>query len=242
MDQVSVERRSEYRFPVAVPVEYFGPDELGVRSYSSDLTKKGTFISSDDPLSIGRRFRLNLTIPVDREASKIHRAEGKVVWNRALPFKSKKNGMGIRFLEPMAEELFLRALAHDVENLVKDSEAKRLLEQKVDKLEVELEAEKRLAVLGRFVERIVFDLSNPILAISGKLDLIKSKMDGHRRSLEEREQISKEEFKEIVTELDNDCKEVDQILRGYKVIAELAQIVEDDRDTLEKRLKRKYKL
>lgn len=242
MAEVTVERRSEFRFPVVVPVEYFGPDESGVSSYSSDLTKKGTFISSDDPMSVGESFRLNLTIPINQEASKIHRTEGRVVWNRALPFKSKKNGMGVRFVEPLTEDLLLRALAYNVKNLIKDSEAKRLLEQKVDKLEVELDSEKRLAVLGRFVEKIIFDLSNPILAISGKLDLIKSKMDRHRRSFEEREEITKEEFKEMLAELDNDCREVDQILRGYKVIAELAQIVEEDRDTLEKRLKKKYSL
>jgi len=97
-----------------------------------------------------------------------------------------------------------------------------------------------LAVLGRFVEKILFDLSNPILTISGKLELIKAKMDKHKRTFEEQEVITKEEFKNIVTQLDNDCNEVGQILKGYKIISELAQIVEDDRETLEKKLKKKY--
>jgi len=44
----------------------------------------------------------------------------------------------------------------------------------------------------------------------------------------------------MIIELDNDCNEVDQILKGYKIISELAQIVEDDRDTLEKKLKKRY--
>jgi DNA-directed RNA polymerase subunit H (RpoH/RPB5) len=65
-------------------------------------------------------------------------------------------------------------------------------------------------------------------------------MDKHKKTFEEHDVITKEEFKNIVTELDNDCSEVEQILKGYKIISELAQIVEDDRDTLEKKLKKKY--
>jgi len=240
MIQVPVERRSEFRFPVVLPVEYFKPDESGVLSYSSDLTKRGTFVSSDDPLGIGTRFGMNLTIPFNREASKIHLTEGTVVWNRAQPFKSKRNGMGVKFVEPLPEGLLLRALAHNVRKLIKERDAKKVLEERVDKLEAELEAEKRLAVLGRFVEKILFDLSNPILTISGKLELIKAKMDKHKRTFEEQDVITKEEFKNIVTQLDNDCSEVEQILKGYKIISELAQIVEDDRESLEKKLKKKY--
>ena len=240
MTQVAVERRSEFRFPIVLPVEYFKPDESGVLSYSSDLTKRGTFISSDDPLRIGTRCGMNLTIPFNREASKIHLTEGTVVWNRAQPFKSKRNGMGVKFVEPLPEGLLLRALAHNVNKLIKERDAKKVLEERVDKLEAELEGAKRLAVLGRFVEKILFDLSNPILTISGKLELIKAKMDQHKRTFEEQDVITKEEFKNIVTELDNDCSEVGQILKGYKIISELAQIVEDDRDTLEKKLKKRY--
>jgi len=44
-----VERRSEFRFPVVGPVEYFTPDDSGILSYVLDLSKNGTFISSDDP-------------------------------------------------------------------------------------------------------------------------------------------------------------------------------------------------
>jgi len=65
-------------------------------------------------------------------------------------------------------------------------------------------------------------------------------MDKHKRTFEEQDVITKEEFKNIVTELNNDCNEVGQILKGYKIISELAQIVEDDRESLEKKLKKKY--
>jgi hypothetical protein len=44
-----VERRSEFRFPVVVPVEYFKSDGTGILSYALDLNRMGTFISSDDP-------------------------------------------------------------------------------------------------------------------------------------------------------------------------------------------------
>jgi len=240
MIQVPVERRSEFRFPIVLPVEYFKPDESGILSYSSDLTKRGTFISSDDPLSTGTRFGMNLTIPFNREASKVHLTEGTVMWNRAQPFKSKRNGMGVKFVEPLPERLLLRALAYNVKELMKEREAKKVLEERVGKLEAELEAIERLATLGRFVEKILFDLSNPILTISGKLELIKAKLDKHKRTFEDQEQINKEEFKNMVRELDNDCREVHQILKGYKIISELAQIVEDDGDTLEKKLKKRY--
>jgi signal transduction histidine kinase len=242
MTQVPVERRSEFRFPVVVPVEYFRPNEEGVMSYSSDLTKKGTFVTSDDPLSVGTSFSMDLTIPINYEASKIHTTKGAVVWNRVLPFKSKRNGMGVKFIEPLPENLLLRALAHNVKKLIKDRDAKKSLEERVVQLESELEAAERLATLGRFVEKILFDLSNPILTISGKLELIGAKMHRHKTAFEEQETISKEEFSSIVAGIDNDCKEIDETLKGYKIISELAQIVEDDRESLERKLKRKYSM
>ena len=240
MSQVLVERRSEFRFPVVVPVEYFRPSEEGVMSYSSDLTKKGTFVTSDEPFSVGTSFGLDLTIPINHEASKIHKTKGVVVWNRVLPFKSKRNGMGVRFSEALPEALLLRALAHNVKKLMKERDAKKSLEERVEQLETELESAQRLATLGRFVEKILFDLSNPILTISGKLELIRAKMHKHKRAFEEQETISKDEFQSIVTGIDDDCRDIDQTLKGYKIISELAQIVEDDRESLEKKLKRKY--
>jgi len=207
-----------------------------------DLSKNGMFISSDDPLGIGSRFGMHLTIPFDRESSKILRTEGTAVWNKIQPFKSRRNGMGIKFIKPLPELLLLSTLASNVRKLVKESEVKKVLEEKVEKLVSQLEETKRLAVLGHCVEKILLDLSNPILTISGKLEIIKRKMNNHKRKLEEHleehEGIKKEEFKKIVLELDDDCKEVNQILKGYKVISKLADIVEGDRQTLERKLRR----
>jgi signal transduction histidine kinase len=239
MMQESVERRSEFRFPIVVPVEYFPPDDSGILSYTLDLCKKGAFISSGNhPISIGSRFGMNLNLPVDQEASRIFRTEGTVAWNRMQPFKSKRNGMGVQFIEPLPESLLLNALADNVRRLMKESEAKGLLEERVEKLEPELEEKKRLAALGRFTEKILSEVSNPILALSGKLGIIKRKMHKHKRMLEEHEETDKEEFKRIIIEFNSCRKEIDQVLKDYKIISELAKIVEDDRETLERKLQR----
>ena len=138
MMQEPVERRSEFRFPVVGPVEYFPPNHSGILSYVLDLSKNGTFISSDDPPVLGSRLGIHLTIPVDYESSKIFRTEGTVAWNRIRPFKSKSNGMGVKFIDPLPEPLLLNALADNVRRLMKESEAKGLFEERVEKVESEL--------------------------------------------------------------------------------------------------------
>ncbi len=145
MMQEPVERRSEFRFPVVGPVEYSRPDDSGILSYALDLSKNGTFISSDDPPVLGSRLGIQLTIPVDYESSKIFRTEGTVAWNRMQPFKSRSNGMGVQFIDPLPEDVFLYALADNVRRLMKESKAKGLLEERLEKLESELEETKRLA-------------------------------------------------------------------------------------------------
>jgi len=238
MIQKLAEKRSEFRFPVVLPVEYFKPEDSGISSYSLDLSKSGTFISSDVPLSIGSRFDINLTIPFNDESSKILRTEGTVVWDKVQPFKSKRNGMGVQFIEPLPESLLLKALANNIKKLIKESESKKALERRVEKLESELEEGKRLATLGRCTEKILFDVSNPILTLSGKLEIIKKKMLEHNKMLEEHGEINQEECKKHIKEFNDYCKKIDQILKDYKVISELAHIVGEDRQTLERKLKR----
>jgi len=238
MTQESVEKRSEFRFPVVLPVEYFTPDNSHILSYALDLSGKGTFISSDDPLVLGSRFDMQLTIPFDYESSKIFRTQGTVTWNRMQPFKSKTNGMGVNFIEPFSEDLLLYALADNVRKLVKQTEAKGLLGGRVEKLESELEETRTLTALGRCVEKILLELSNPIFTLSGELAILKRKMDKHKRMLEDHEETNKEEFRKMITEF-NDCRnKIDQILNEYKIISELAHMAGDDRETLERKLKR----
>jgi len=240
MIQELAEKRSEFRFPVVVPVEYSKPDESGILSYALDLSKSGTFISSDDPLSIGSRFGMKLTIPVNDESSKIFRKEGMVIWDKVQPFQSKRNGMGVQFIEPLPESLLLKALANNIKKLIKETESKKALERRVEKLESELEEVKRLATLGRCVEKILFDVSNPILTLSGKLEIIKSKMLEHKKMLEGHGEINQEECKKHIKEFNDYCKKIDQILKDYKIISELSHIVGDDREGIERRLLQRY--
>jgi len=236
----SAERRSKFRFPVVLPVEYFLPDASSILSYSLDLSKRGAFISSDDPLGIGSRFGIHLSIPFNNESSKIFHTKGSVVWNKMQPFKSNKNGMGIQFMEALPEFLFLSALAYKVQKLLKETQAKRLLEERVEKLESELEETKRLAALGRCVEKILFELSNPILTLFGQLEIIKTKMHTHKRTLEGHGETNKEGFKRITREFDKSCNKIDKILKDYKIISELAHMVGDDRETLERKLQKRF--
>jgi len=240
MIQELAEKRGEYRFPVVLPVEYFKPEDSGISSYSLDLSKSGTFISSDVPLSIGSRFDINLAIPFNDESSKILRTEGTVVWDKVQPFKSKRNGMGVQFVEPLPENLLLKALANNIKKLIKETESKKTLERRIEKLESELEETKRLASLGRCTEKILFDVSNPILTLSGKLEIIKSKMLEHRKMLEEHNEINQEKCKNHIQEVIDYCKKIDQILKDYKIISDLAHIVGDDKEGIERRLLQRY--
>jgi hypothetical protein len=168
MIQESAERRAKARFPMVVPAEYVHPDDSGVSTYALDLSENGSFICSDDPLVAGSRFGLHLSIPVDDESSTIFRTEATVAWNRMQPFKSKTNGMGVHFVEPLPEDILLRAVAYTYRKLLKETEPKKLLEERVEKLESALEETKRLASLGRYVEKILFEVSNPILKLSSR--------------------------------------------------------------------------
>jgi signal transduction histidine kinase len=178
-----------------------------------------------------------LTVPLDQESSKILRTEGTVAWNRLQLYKSRRNGMGVKFIEPLPEAVLLSALASYCSRLVKEVEAKDVLGESIEKLESELEEAKTLATLGRYVEKILFELSNPILTLSGKLETLKTKMHTHKRMLEEHGE-TEEKVMGMIVEIDNFCREIDQMLKDYKIISELAHIKGDDRKALERKLKR----
>ena len=179
MFKESVERRSEFRFPVVLPIEYFKPDDSGILSYALDLSKNGTFISSDNSINIGNKIGMNLTMPFNDGSSKIFRTEGTVTWDKKKPFK--RNGMGVKFIEPLSEGLLLNIIAHKYKELIKGTEGRKLLEEKVEKLESELENVKRLAALGHCMEKILFHVSNPILTLSEKLETIRRKIHKQRK-------------------------------------------------------------
>ena len=239
MTQDLANKRSGFRFPAVVPVEYFKPDDTGIVTYALNLCKNGTFISSDVPVHTGNNLALKLNIPLNGY-SKIFKTKGIVVWERIQPFKSRENGMGVRFIEPLPEDILLSALADSTKKLIKEGEAKRALEEKVEKLESELEKFKRLATLGRYVEKILFEVSNPILALSGRLETIKRKIGEYKRVLEEHDKINKKEHKKIITDFDKCYNNIVKILEDYNVISELVEIVGYESETLERRLLQRY--
>lgn len=237
MIQNIVDKRSEFRFPVAVPVEYFNNDDYSIASYSLDLSRHGTFISSDNPYAIGNSLSMNLSIPVDSNISEILRTRGSVTWNRLQPFKSIKNGMGVRFLEPLREELLLNSLSSHVMRLVKDSEAKKLLEERVEKFESELKDAEKWAEIGHCTEKILFDISNPLTTLTGKLGLIKEKMHVHRLMLEENCGTNCSKLKGITDVFDDCYNDIIQIVNDYSSISRLIRIMGDEKKDLEDKLK-----
>ena len=78
------------------------------------------------------------------------------------------------------------------------------------------------------------------MTLSGKLEIIKSKMLEHRKMLEEHDGVSINGSKKIIEEFDNYCKKIDRILKDYKIISELAHIAGDDREGIERRLVQRY--
>jgi Tfp pilus assembly protein PilZ len=239
LSQEAVERRSEFRFPVVLPVEYQRPHESGVLSYCLDLSKAGTFISSDNhPMSIGSRFGMHFTIPVAPESSEIFRTEGTVVWKRIQAFKSKRNGMGVKFIEPIPEDVLLNALADNVGKLMKETVLKRKVEKEVEELESELEETKKLATLGGCAEKFLSDLSRPIFTLSMELDTMKREMKKYKKLLEAHEETNNAELKNIIREFANCHKEIDQTIKDYRVISNLAYILRDNGHPFEWKLKK----
>jgi len=238
MMQEFSERRSQFRFPVVLPVEYFRYNGSSISSYSLDISKYGAFVSSDDPLGIGSQCGMRLTVPIDHESSKFFKTDGTVVWNKALPFKTKRNGMGVEFSEPLPENLLLNALADTTKKLTKETEIKKKLEEKVEQLESELEESLRLAGLGRCIEKILFDLSNPILVMSGKLEIIKSKLYEHKKLLDQHECEHKGELRKISKEFNAYYQNIEQVLNDYRVVSELVHLVGADSSTIEKKLQK----
>ena len=237
MLQDIAEKRSEFRFPVAIPVEYFNHGNLGTVSYSLDISRGGTFISSDYPLEVGKDFPINLTIPFNMNSSKIIRTKGAVEWTRVRPYKSVKNGMGIRFFEDLPESLLLDALTSNVRRLVKESEAKKKLEERLEDLESKLFKAERWSTLGKSVEKILFDISNPLTNLCGKLALIKEKMQQCSRTLEENDDISAGCFKKIIGDFDDSFDDITSILNDYNVISELVRITGEGTEDIEEKIR-----
>lgn len=243
LEQNISDKRTEFRFPVVVPVEYFNNDDFGIISYAMDLSRNGTFVSSDDPFGIGNHLAMKLTIPVNNNSSKILRTEGTVVWQRMQPFKSARNGMGIHFSEPLSEVLLLNALSSNVRRLVKEKEAKKQLEEQVKKLESEMEDAERWAVIGRCTEKILLDISNPLIAMSGRFELIRERMQAQIKLIAEKCTGNNNGINSMTKECEMCLNDINAMLNDYNAISELIRITGDDKNDLEEKLKeyKRYK-
>ena len=107
--RVKQELRVDTRVPIRILVEYEDLDDF-LSDYSSNVSLGGMFVSTDEPLDIGTRFRLRFRIP---ERPKAVETYGEVRWVNA-PGDPLNSGMGIAFdeLTPMdkrAVEEWLRA-------------------------------------------------------------------------------------------------------------------------------------
>jgi len=233
----NIDKRSEFRFPVVIPVEYFNNGDPGTISYAVDISKNGTFISSDEPLEIGRHLKMNLSIPVNTVSSEVLKTEGEVVWQRIQPFKSLKNGMGVRFSDPLPEGSLLNTLSSSVRRLVKEKEAKKELEEQMKRLEFELEDIKRLADIGRYTEKLLQDISNPLISMYGRFELIRNRITNYAKVIEEKCMGNNNGLKSIKADCEMCLKDINCMLDDYKSISELIRVTGDDRKDLEEELK-----
>jgi len=233
----NIDKRSEFRFPVVIPVEYFNNGDLGIISYAVDISKNGAFISSDDPATIGRHINMKFTIPVNDNASHIVNTNGNVVWQRVQPFKSPKNGMGIQFSKPISEDLLLNALSSNVRRLVKEKELKKELEEHVHRLESELEDLQRLADVGRCTEKLLHNITNPLISISGRFELIRNRVRNAITVIEEKCKKENNGLKNIKADCEMCLKDINSMLDDYNSISKLIRTTGDNREDLEDTLK-----
>ena len=74
------DRRRHLRFPISIPVEY-SATKSERRAFTRDLSERGVFLETTEPLPVGREVRLSLDWPGMVNASHSLRliASGKVI-------------------------------------------------------------------------------------------------------------------------------------------------------------------
>ena len=103
------EKRQHLRFPVVLPVD-FGRADYYLSSMSINLSQNGLFIETSEPLKIGDRVCLFISLPNQSDPFKVI---GEVMWASARTTTDINDnvvsGIGIRFLGEY----------HEGENLLK---------------------------------------------------------------------------------------------------------------------------
>jgi type IV pilus assembly protein PilZ len=112
------ERRREPRAPIELKVEYKRLNTF-FADYTRNISRGGTFIATERPLSIGTEFMFALDLPTLSEPLRLR---GRVMWTTTTEEASKANpaGMGIEFqyaddgereqMERIVERLFVSQL------------------------------------------------------------------------------------------------------------------------------------
>lgn len=90
-DRPPTDRKFE-RVPLGLEVEFRTPGAFLV-AYSSNLSKGGMFVETDNPLPMGTEVKLRFSIP----GQGLLEVQGVVAWVQAWKAGEKSQGMGIRF-------------------------------------------------------------------------------------------------------------------------------------------------
>jgi type IV pilus assembly protein PilZ len=108
------ERRQSTRAPIELRVEYRRLNTF-FADYTRNISRGGTFIATEKPLSLGTEFVFALAVPGLDEPVRLR---GKVIWitTRAESTKANPAGMGIEF--QYADEHERRSKESAVEQLL----------------------------------------------------------------------------------------------------------------------------
>ena len=116
--------RQHPRAPIELRVDYKKLNSF-FADYTKNISKGGTFIKTDKPLSIGTRFLFKLTIPRRDPPFELL---GEVVWSKTEP---PDPGMGIRFI--YADDSQRTEFESLVENLMEESLGPELTQKLLNK-------------------------------------------------------------------------------------------------------------
>ncbi len=112
------------RAPIELRVDYKKLNSF-FADYTKNISKGGTFIKTDKPLSIGTRFLFKLTIPRRDPPFELL---GEVVWSKTEP---PDPGMGIRFI--YADDSQRTEFESLVESLMEESLGPELTQKLLNK-------------------------------------------------------------------------------------------------------------
>jgi type IV pilus assembly protein PilZ len=125
------EARAHRRAAIELKVEYKKMNTFFF-DYTKNISKGGTFIKTEKPLTVGTEFVFNLSLPA---VPTPYRLKGKVMWTNTEAAQQrpevKDHGMGIVFLydNPQQRTVFESAVDDLMRASLGDVVARRLMEK-----------------------------------------------------------------------------------------------------------------